>query len=191
MSELFFETELGPGELTLLAKAILLELEGSGESKGTDFGTGTVYAPTAASVWGDHGAEHDARRVFEALGAEHDARKAFEALGAEAGSAVFRSLEKYLLTNTAQAARNAEFPERYYPGRDGGDEEKEDRETSFLKSGKRSRTVWGLSSGADGEESEKGRIAGGPGPDGSGLPERLSEIFCRDARRYDGPFDRY
>lgn len=23
------------------------------------------------------------------------------------------------------------------------------------------------------------------------LPERMSELFCRDARRYDGPFERY
>lgn len=186
MSELLNEMEL-----TLLARAILLELEGSGEGKGTDFGTGTVYAPTAASVWGDHGAEQDARRFFESLGAENNARKAFEALEAEAGSAVFRGLEKYLLTNMTQAAKNAGFPERYYPGKAGGEEEKEDRESSFLKSGKRGGTAWGLFSGADGEESEKGRTAGGLGPDGSGLPERLSEIFCRDARRYDGPFDRY
>ena len=33
--------------------------------------------------------------------------------------------------------------------------------------------------------------AGGRRLEESGLPERLSELFSRDARRYDSPFERY
>lgn len=178
MSELLNEKELGPDELTLLARAILLELEGPGGSGGLNYDSGAAYTPAAAPGEGGRAAEH---------GAE----KAFGTLGTAVGSAVFRSLEKRLLTNITQAAKEPESTERYSGERAGGDGENGGDESLSLKAGGGNKAVWGLSAGADEEERERNGMAGGLGLDGSGLPERLSEIFCRDARRYDGPFDRY
>lgn len=178
MSELLNERELGPDELTLLARAILLELEGPGGSGGLNYDSGAVYAPDTAQGVAGRAAEYGAERTFETL-------------GTAVGSAVFRSLEKRLLTNIAQAAKEPESSERRSEERAGEDGENGGDESSFLKAGGGNEASWGRSAGADEEERERNGMAGGLGLDGSGLPERLSEIFCRDARRYDGPFDRY
>lgn len=178
MSELLNEKELGPDELTLLARAILLELEGPGGSGGLNYDSGAVYAPDAAQGAAGRAAEYSAERAFEAL-------------GTAVGSAVFRSLEKRLLTNITQAAKEPEGSERRSEERAGVDGENGGDESLFLKAGGGNEASWGRSAGADEEERERNGMAGGLGLDGSGLPERLSEIFCRDARRYDGPFDRY
>lgn len=178
MSELLNEKELGPDELTLLARAILLELEGPGGSGGLNYDSGAAYAPDTAPGGAGRAAEYGAERAFEAL-------------GTAVGSAVFRSLEKRLLTNITQAAKEPKGSERRSEERDGVDRENGGDESSLLKSGGGNEASWGRSAGADVEERERNGVAGGLGLDGSGLPERLSEIFCRDARRYDGPFDRY
>lgn len=181
MSELLNEKELGPDELTLLARAILLELEGPGGSGDLNYDSGAAYASYAP----------DNAQGVAGRAAEYGAERAFEALGTAVGSAVFRSLEKRLLTNIAQAAKVPEGSERRSEERAGVDGENGGDESSFLKAGGGNEASWGRSAGADEEERERNGMAGGLGLDGSGLPERLSEIFCRDARRYDGPFDRY
>lgn len=44
---------------------------------------------------------------------------------------------------------------------------------------------------SDGEEAEGFSFSSGGSGFDDRLPERLSEAFCRDARRYDGAFERY
>lgn len=65
------------------------------------------------------------------------------------------------------------------------------RDFMALRAERRSRR--GAVAGGVATAEEEGRLSfaeSGPGFD-ERLPEKLSEAFCRDARRYDGAFERY